>query len=560
MLCKECGHKSPATNLTCDTCLAKLYLAKLTISLDSGQHQIHYLLPQSYKLGRGDENEIVISDPSVSRCHAEIKFENGLFSIVDNGSKNGSLLNNSHFKHQELHDLDCIQIGNVLMHFHDENGKSTPGQLRTEEFVQEEFFKFAKTRRTEISTDDVLQTMLDLALSLIHAEKGFLFECSHTGKPKFKFGKNTKEKLVSENQLSRTDRQIIDEAIKLREMKIALNGRGYKSGKLSPWRRIAVPLVAGKSGESQNSGMRNDGLLGVCYFFSEEKSKPISERKQELLHVLTHQISIAMENEMLVTEAREKRRIGQQLLAARQTQQKLFPSVRQKSQALQVATFSAPFETISGDYFDIIPISKSTIAIAIGDICGKGLPAALLASTVQAAISSQLEYSTSPDEIIRKLNRLLIKSTADSIFLTLFFGILDIESGILKYINAGHPPPILVRGDNTIEELSATTFALGILEPETEQEKTVKFEVRDILIMYTDGVIENQNENKKIYGRKRLLKLIQSISATGNIRRRKLETILKNIVEDLSDFSEEKKQLDDLTLVAVKRRKSQRAH
>jgi len=560
MLCKECGHKSPATNLTCDTCLAKLYLAKLTISLDSGQHQIHYLLPQSYKLGRGDENEIVISDPSVSRCHAEIKFENGLFSIVDNGSKNGSLLNNSHFKHQELHDLDCIQIGNVLMHFHDENGKSTPGKLRTEEFVQEEFFKFAKTHRTEISTDDVLQTMLDLALSLIHAEKGFLFECSHTGKPKFKFGKNAKEKLVSENQLSRTDRQIIDEAIKLREMKIALNGRGYKSGKFCPWRRIAVPLVAGKSGESQNSGMRNDGLLGVCYFFSEEKSKPISERKQELLHVLTHQISIAMENEMLVTEAREKRRIGQQLLAARQTQQKLFPSVRQKSQALQVATFSAPFETISGDYFDIIPISKSTIAIAIGDICGKGLPAALLASTVQAAISSQLEYSTSPDEIIRKLNRLLIKSTADSIFLTLFFGILDIESGILKYINAGHPPPILVRGDNTIEELSATTFALGILEPETEQEKTVKFEVRDILIMYTDGVIENQNENKKIYGRKRLLKLIQSISAAGNIRRRKLETILKNIVEDLSDFSEEKKQLDDLTLVAVKRRKSQRAH
>ena len=138
--------------------------------------------------------------------------------------------------------------------------------------MQKEFFKFTKNRRAEITTDDVLQTMFDLALSLIHAEKGFLFECSHTGKPKFKFGKNTKEKLVSENQLSRTDRQMIDEAIKLREMKIALNGPGYKSGKLSPWRRIAVPLVAGKSGELQNNGMRNDGLLGVCYFFSEKKA------------------------------------------------------------------------------------------------------------------------------------------------------------------------------------------------------------------------------------------------------------------------------------------------
>jgi len=124
----------------------------------------------------------------------------------------------------------------------------------------------------------------------------------------------------------------------------------------------------------------------------------------------------------------------------------------------------------------------------------------------------------------------------------------------LKYINAGHPPPILVRADNSIEELSGTTFALGIFETAIGQEKTIKFAARDILMMYTDGVIENQNTNKKIYGRKRLLKLIRSISATGNIRRRKLETILKNIVDDLSHFSDGKKQTDDVMLVAVKRK------
>jgi len=554
MLCKECGHKNPAKNSTCKNCHAKLYLAKLRITLDSGRHQTHFLFRKNYKLGRGDENEIVITDPSVSRCHAEIKFEKGVFSIVDSGSKNGSLINNSHFKHQELHDLDCIQVGNVLLNFYDQTGKSVPGKLRTEEFVQEEFFKFTQNRRTEITTDDVLQTMFDLVLSLIHAEKGFLFECNQTDRPKFRFGKNTKRKLVSENQLSQTDRLIIDEAIKLRDMRITLNSSDSKLVDWSGWQRIAVPLIAGKGGGFQNSGMINDGLLGVCYFCSEEKGKPISKRKQELLNVLTHQISIAMENEILVSEAKEKRRISEQLLAARKTQQNLFPSANQKFAALQVATFVAPCETIGGDYFDIVPISGSKVAIAIGDICGKGLPAALLASTVQAAIYSQLEYSTSPDEIIRKLNRLLIKSTADSIFLTLFFGILDIESGILKYINAGHPPPILVRADNSIEELSGTTFALGIFETAIEQEKTIKFAARDILMMYTDGVIENQNMNKKIYGRKRLLKLIRSISATGNIRRRKLETILKNIVDDLSNFSDGKKQTDDVMLVAVKRK------
>ena len=240
----------------------------------------------------------------------------------------------------------------------------------------------------------------------------------------------------------------------------------------------------------------------MCYFCSEEKSKPISKRKQELLNVLIHQISIAMENEMLVSEAKEeKRRISEQLLAARKIQQKLFSNANQKFETLQVATFVAPCETVGGDYFDIVAISGSKVAIAIGDICGKGLPAALLASTVQAAICSHLEYSTLPSEIIRKLNRLLIKSTADSIFLTLFFGILDLESGILEYINAGHPPPILVRRNNSIEELSATTFALGIFETETEQqktiEKTIKLEAGAILVMYTDGVRGNRNGNKK---------------------------------------------------------------
>ena len=559
MLCKECGHENPAINSTCQNCQAKLYLAKLRITLDSGRHQTHFLFPQNYKLGRGDENEIVIADPSVSRCHAEIKFENGLFFIVDSGSKNGYLLNNSHFKHQELHDLDCIQVGNVLLNFYDQTGRSVPGKLRTEEFVQEEFFKFSRNRRTEITTDAVLHTMFDLVLSLIHAEKGFLFECNQTIRPKFKFGKNTKRELVAENQLSQTDKLIIDEAIKLRDMKITFNSSDSKSVDGSGWQRIAVPLIAGKGGEFQNSEVIHEGLLGVCYFCSEEKSKPISKRKQELLNVLIHQISIAMENEMLVSEAKEeKRRISEQLLAARKIQQKLFSNANQKFETLQVATFVAPCETVGGDYFDIVAISGSKVAIAIGDICGKGLPAALLASTVQAAICSHLEYSTLPSEIIRKLNRLLIKSTADSIFLTLFFGILDLESGILEYINAGHPPPILVRRNNSIEELSATTFALGIFETETEQqktiEKTIKFEAGDILVMYTDGVIENRNGNKKFYGRKRLLKLMQSISATGNIRRRKLETILKNIVDDLSDFSGEERQEDDLTLFAVKRK------
>ena len=295
------------------------------------------------------------------------------------------------------------------------------------------------------------------------------------------------------------------------------------------------------------------GVVGVLFLSQPRRTKEISDRKWELLNTLVQQITFAIENEMLYEQALEKHRIDRELSLAKEVQQKLLPVSNPNAERFEVASFVHPCETVSGDYLDFFSISPNRVGMAVGDICGKGVPAALLTSTVQAAIHSQLEYTHSPEQIVSNLNRLLMRNTAESIFLTLFFGILDLDAGEFRYINAGHPPPIFISREQQILELGGTAPALGIFETKFNCERTVKFEPGDTLLMYTDGIIESQDARKRIYGRKRLLKLVEALFLE-NANPMALEEVIGAITNDLIEFIAGAKQNDDLTLLAVKRR------
>ncbi|RMF57202.1 MAG: serine/threonine-protein phosphatase, partial [Calditrichaeota bacterium] len=207
-----------------------------------------------------------------------------------------------------------------------------------------------------------------------------------------------------------------------------------------------------------------------------------------------------------------------------------------------------------GDYFDIIRLSSKTVGIAIGDICGHGVPAALLSSTVQAAIRSQLEYTLSPAQVMQHLNRFLMESTAESVFVTLFLGILECKSGVLTYINAGHPPPVHISRERTVKELRAGAAALGIVEQDFRCEQEARVLAGDMLLLYTDGVIESQNKQREIYGRKRLLDVVRGGCLNRKGRKPKLSELSGRIKQDVLAFMAGAKQTDDLTLVELARR------
>ncbi|MFQ5770671.1 MAG: FHA domain-containing protein, partial [bacterium] len=222
MICDICQFKNPPKALTCEKCQTNLFQAKIRIAYINGRNQTHYLFSQKYTLGRSADNDIVLTDPSVSRDHAEIEFKNGSFHITDKDSKNGSLLNDQHFKNRKLHHLDIVQLGNAVIHFYvNENKLPHPrNEFNTEERIQKEFFKFAEDSVSKITTDDVLLTMLDLSTSLVHADQAMILQFNRSNTLQFKLGKNQNGQTIFENKLTDFDWIIINDTIRKKEPKI----------------------------------------------------------------------------------------------------------------------------------------------------------------------------------------------------------------------------------------------------------------------------------------------------------------------------------------------------
>lgn len=552
MKCEICNHANVENTLYCEKCGANLYKSKLRIIHESGLNKTHYLFSQNYRVGRGMDNDIVIPDASVSRYHAELRYQRGGFEIRDKDSKNGSLLNNLRFRRSPLQNHDCIQLGNVILHYYNDSQLlRAASHFDTIEFVQKEYFKLAENRQTNVTTTDALNAMLDLTLSLLHADQAAILKCDPAAGLKLEIGKNVT------NDILVTERNLLDQVAKSKKMHIGylkpVKKRTTRVTNEDPsWDHIIFPLLASKGGEEPDEDLGRNGLLGLCYLGHRKKVNPISTRKRELLTALMQHMALAIENELLYDESHENKRIRDEISSAKIIQERLLTTSSPKIKELEIVSLIEPCETISGDYFDIVRISDDLIALAIGDICGKGVPAALLSSTAQAAIRSQLEYSASPEQIVQKLNRLLIQSTTNSIFLTLFFGILNLKTNKFRYINAGHMPPVFISANGKFRELAGTTPPLGILECQLQAERSMTFGPDDILLMYTDGLIESQNKRKQIYGRRRFKQLLEDTLQDPG--KRTVRDLVKTIKSDLVKFVNGTKRADDLTLLAVRRK------
>lgn len=546
--CPECGSQNRPTDAFCRSCNARLYVAKLYSKNQQEGRQTFFLQPRDYTVGRDLGSDILIADTSVSRHHATLTFHGKGFSLKDNDSKNGSFVNNYHIKNQRLHHGDRIQLGHAVLQYENDNEPLIRDDvLRTEELVQKEFFKLAENRATILTTDDLLNTMLDLVVWLVHAESAVLFQINQQEKLTFKTGRTAKKQRLPQPELSDAEWLFLHKALQAQKVTTDQNGHGDKEDALQHWRRMALPLRS-----AQQKAIGKQGLLGLCYIKRNTRNKPLNPQKLDLLHTIMQQLALAIENDLLYAEVADKEKIHFQLSLAKDIQKHLQPASQLKIRHLDVAYFSRPSETISGDYLDIIPLNERQTAIAIGDICGKGVAAAILSSTVRAAIRAQLEYSSTPKTIVKNLNKLFINSTAEAIFFTLFFAIFDSEKRELTYINAGHPPPIYLSADGSFSELKATTLALGILDEDIDEQLSIPFRTGESLILYTDGIIESQDSTKAIYSRKRLLNFVCSLLTDQPAAARPPDYFVQKILQDVHDFTRQAAQSDDLTLMVVK--------
>lgn len=256
----------------------------------------------------------------------------------------------------------------------------------------------------------------------------------------------------------------------------------------------------------------------------------------------------ALENARLFAEEVEKQRMESELHLAKDIQRQLLPEIIPASPQFDIAGENISSKQVGGDYFDVVALDADRLMIAIADVSGKGIPAALIMANVQAALRALSPLELPLPDFVARINTIVYHNTRADKFVTFFCGILDVRSGELRYINAGHNPPMLLRSDGTIEELSIGGLVLGILDPSLPyDEGAVCCHIDDMLVMYTDGVSESMSENAEEFGEERLRNLVLEMddcTAEEGVRR---------IISAVQEHAGDAPQSDDITLLVVRR-------
>jgi sigma-B regulation protein RsbU (phosphoserine phosphatase) len=255
---------------------------------------------------------------------------------------------------------------------------------------------------------------------------------------------------------------------------------------------------------------------------------------------------ISMENRRLFREALEKQKLEEELDLARDIQRNLLPQKIPVYKNFEIAAINLSSKQVGGDYYDIIPLDKNTCCIAIADVSGKGVPAALLMANMQAFLQVICRQNIPLDIATGMINDLISQNTSDGKFITFFWGIFDDINNTVKYVNAGHNPPLLLRDDKIIK-LETGGIILGVMNTVFPyQSETVQLQPKDVLILFTDGISEAMNKNGEEFTDKKLEELALSITSESS------ERILQKIKQEVQTFAEGTIQSDDMTMVVIK--------
>lgn len=266
----------------------------------------------------------------------------------------------------------------------------------------------------------------------------------------------------------------------------------------------------------------------------------------ELLSMVAGQVALQLENSRLYAEELEKQKLEEQLTLARSIQSRLLPARIPRIHGHELAACNITSAQVSGDYYDLMERPDGTLVMVISDVSGKGVPASLLASSLQASLRAHCETNDSPARILERVNRYLHESTDSSHFATLFLAFLDPVRGILRYSSGGHNAPILRRQDNSILLLEKGGLPLGAFDFGSYEEEEVPFGAGDLLFLYTDGLTETQNDEQEEFGTERVERLLCERHHLP------VEELIQEMRAELELFSGRVEADDDVTLMALK--------
>jgi sigma-B regulation protein RsbU (phosphoserine phosphatase) len=326
------------------------------------------------------------------------------------------------------------------------------------------------------------------------------------------------------------------------------------------------PLLSNDiAGDTRFSGVRAEGeqysllcvpllvrnrLTGILAVFNKKDNADFTEDDQRLLSIIAAQSGQVLENARLYEQEKSLISMQEQVKLAAKIQLELLPKKPPDIKGYEIAGTSIPAQLVGGDYFDFIPVDNNRLAICLGDVSGKGLPASLLMANLQATLRGQTLVNSSVKDCIARSNKLLFESTSDEKFATLFYGTLDTAQHTLCYCNAGHDNPYLLRNGSAPLRLKTGGVVLSIMASFPYEEEVISLAEGDVLVVSSDGITEAMNANQDQFGDEKLGELLHEHRALPPAE------LIDKIVSTVKAHAGSWPQSDDMTLLVVKRKNS----
>ena len=296
---------------------------------------------------------------------------------------------------------------------------------------------------------------------------------------------------------------------------------------------LAVPLIY------------KDSVIGVLDL-EHTKRGFFTEDHQRTITTLAAQIAIALENARLYEQvARQERRLERDLAMARELQFRLLPQALPKLATVEIAAKFSPARAIGGDLYDFLSYSNSRLAIAIGDISGKGAPAAIYAALVSGILRSHAPMEPGPAEMLSAVNYSLAERRIDGQFVSLIYAVWDEENRTMQVSNSGLPRPVFCRQGKT-QMIEATGLPLGLFDDAEYDEFLFHAEADDVFVFFSDGILDATNKAGDLFGRTRLEKIITECCNNS------AESIVKSVFKAAAEHAKGVETFDDQTVVAIK--------
>jgi serine phosphatase RsbU (regulator of sigma subunit) len=487
--------------------------------LVQGNEQKNIVLNRTpFSVGRKVDKDLVIADPRVSRDHALIVLEAEGFFLVDQGSKHGTFVNGERVQRQRLERNDRLEFGardSTYAIFNPAHGSTSNtareflSQISGIHISQEGttdlekltlFLEAARKLNTAGVLDEILMTMLEVTLRLTRAERGYVFLKDDEGKLRLAAGRNSKgEPLLDDKTISHS---ALEESLRsnseflLTDTGSSMDLAARQSIVAYDLRTvICIPLrkrqvQSARDQQTPAPGTASSEVAGVLYVDSRFASREFSGVSHDILRAIATEAGSLIENARLVQAEEESRRYQQELTIAAGIQQRLMQVKIPEVPFAKLRGKNLSCKEIGGDFFDAV-ITKEGLAVVLADVSGKGVSAALLASTLQGMVISQLISGTPLLEVVSAVNRFFTEKLVGEKYATVLLVRLR-SDGDLEYVNCGHVQPLLVCGGEVIRP-SHGNVPVGLLADATFESDHCQLRSGDRFILVTDGVTEAEN-------------------------------------------------------------------